>query len=119
MNENNIQINNNEDIALSDFSSKISFCQKEIKNIEKKANEILYLKNFVINSTDKEERVLAQKINNISNEVTNSQNKIDDIIKQIKTQIDSNALTDNDKIDLRIKRNLFNSMVQKYKKIYV
>ena len=94
---------------MSDFSSKISFCQKEIKNIETKINEILYLKNSVINSTDKEERILAQKINNISSEVNKYQNSIDNIIKELKPLIDIKPFSDNEKIDLRIKQNLFNS----------
>ena len=58
-NKYNEQSNYREDISLSDFSSKIFFCQKEIKNIEIQINEILYLKNLVINSNYKEERDLA------------------------------------------------------------
>ena len=104
---------------MSDFSAKISFCQKEIKNIETKTNEILYLKNSVINSTDKEERILAQKINNISSEVNKYQNNIDNIIKELKPLIDIKQFSDNEKIDLRIKQNLFNSMIQKYKNICI
>ena len=104
---------------MSDFSSKISFCQKEIKNIETKTNEILYLKNSVINSTDKEERILAQKINNISSEVNKYQNNIDNIIKELKPLIDIKPFSDNEKIDLRIKQNLFNSMIQKYKNVCI
>ena len=104
---------------MSDFSSKISFCQKEIKNIETKINEILYLKNSVINSTDKEERILAQKINNISSEVNKYQNNIDNIIKELKPLIDIKPFSDNEKIDLRIKQNLFNSMIQKYKNVCI
>ena len=104
---------------MSDFSAKISFCQKEIKNIETKINEILYLKNSVINSTDKEERILAQKINNISSEVNKYQNSIDNIIKELKPLIDIKPFSDNEKIDLRIKQNLFNSMIQKYKNVCI
>ena len=104
---------------MSDFSSKISFCQKEIKNIEIKINEIIYLKNSVINSTDKEERILAQKINNISSEVNKYQNNIDNIIKELKPLIDTKPFSDNEKIDLRIKQNLFNSMIQKYKNVCI
>ena len=104
---------------MSDFSAKISFCQKEIKNIETKINEILYLKNSVINSTDKEERILAQKINNISSEVNKYQNNIDNIIKELKPLIDIKPFSDNEKIDLRIKQNLFNSMIQKYKNVCI
>ena len=104
---------------MSDFSSKISFCQKEIKNIETKINEILCLKNSVINSTDKEERILAQKINNISSEVNKYQNNIDNIIKELKPLIDIKPFSDNEKIDLRIKQNLFNSMIQKYKNVCI
>ena len=104
---------------MSDFSEKISFCQKEIKNIETKINEILYLKNSVINSTDKEERILAQKINNISSEVNKYQNNIDNIIKELKPLIDIKPFSDNEKLDLRIKQNLFNSMIQKYKNVCI
>ena len=69
-NKYNEQSNYREDISLSDFFSKIFFCQKEIKNIEIQINEIFYLKNLIINPIDKVERDLAQKINNISSEVT-------------------------------------------------
>jgi t-SNARE complex subunit (syntaxin) len=49
--------------------------------------------------------------------VNNSQNIIDKNIKEIKEQININTINDNEKIDLRIKQNLFNSMIQKYKNI--
>ena len=58
---------------------------------------------------------MAQKIDVISSEVNNSQNIIDKNIKEIKEQININTINDNEKIDLRIKQNLFNSMIQKYK----
>ena len=106
-----------EDNSLNDFSSKISSCQKEIKNIETKTNQIMHLKNLVINSTDKEERLLAQKIDVISAEVIKSQNIVDKNIKEIKELININAFSNNEKIDLRIKQNLFNSMLLKYKNI--
>ena len=105
----NIQSQIPEDEKFSDFSSKISLCQKEIKNIESKINQLFNLKNLVYNSTDKEERSLTQKINIISSEVTKSQNIIDKTIKELKSMININAITDNEKIDLRIKQNLFNS----------
>ena len=106
-----------EDNSLNDFSSKISSCQKEIKNIETKTNQIMHLKNLVINSTDKEERLLSQKIDVISSEVIKSQNIVDKNIKEIKELININAVSNNEKIDLRIKQNLFNSMLRKYKNI--
>ena len=77
----------------------------------------MHMKNLVINSTDKEERNLAQKIDMISSEVIKSQNIVDQNIKEIKELININAVTDNEKIDLRIKQNLFNSMLQKYKNV--
>ena len=49
--------------------------------------------------------------------MNNSQNIIDKNIKEIKEQININTINDNEKIDLRIKQNLFNSMIQKYKNI--
>ena len=76
----------------------------------------MHMKNLVVNSTDKEERNLAQKIDMISSEVIKSQNIVDQNIKEIKELININAVTDNEKIDLRIKQNLFNSMLQKYTK---
>ena len=115
----NIQSKIPEDEKFSDFSSKISLCQKEIKNIESKINQLFNLKNLVYNSTDKEERSLTQKINIISSEVTKSQNIIDKTIKELKSMININAITDNEKIDLRIKQNLFNSMVKKYKNVSI
>ena len=60
---------------------------------------------------------MVQKIDVISSEVNNSQNIIDKNIKEIKEQININTINDNEKIDLRIKQNLFNSMIQKYKNI--
>ena len=75
----------------------------------------MILKNRVINSTDKEERELSQKINLIINEAEKSQNQVDAIIKEIKTNFQNKALTDNELIDFRIKENLFGSMVNKYK----
>ena len=77
----------------------------------------MHMKNLVINSTDKEERNLAQKIDMISSEVIKSQNIVDQNIKEIKELININAVTDNEKIDLRIKQNLFNFMLQKYKNV--
>ena len=77
----------------------------------------MHMKNLVVNSTDKEERNLAQKIDMISSEVIKSQNIVDQNIKEIKELININAVTDNEKIDLRIKQNLFNSMLQKYKNV--
>ena len=44
----------------------------------------MHMKNLVINSTDKEERNLAQKINMISSEVIKSQNVVDQNIKEKK-----------------------------------
>ena len=49
--------------------------------------------------------------------MNNSKNIIDKNIKEIKEQININTINDNEKIDLRIKQNLFNSMIQKYKNI--
>ena len=62
---------------------------------------------------------MTQKINIISSEVTKSQNIIDKAIKELKSMININAITDNEKIDLRIKQNLFNSMVKKYKNVSI
>ncbi len=62
---------------------------------------------------------MTQKINIISSEVTKSQNIIDKTIKELKSMININAITDNEKIDLRIKQNLFNSMVKKYKNVSI
>ena len=77
----------------------------------------MHLKNLVVNSTDREERLLAQKIDVISSEVIKSQNIVDKNIKEIKELININAVSNNEKIDLRIKQNLFNSMLLKYKNI--
>ena len=71
----------------------------------------------MINSTYKEERILAGKINAISSDVNKSQSIIENNIKEIKKQIDIKTVDDNEKIDLRIKQNLFNSLVEKYKKV--
>ena len=47
------------------------------------------------------------------------QNNIDNIIKELKPLIDIKPFSDNEKIDLRIKQNLFNSMIQKYKNVCI
>ena len=104
-----------EDNSVSEFSTKISICQSHIINIESKLNQLILLRNRVINSTDKEERELSKKINLIINDVQESQNKVDAIIKDIKTKFEQRAITDNEKIELRIKENLFGAMVNKYK----
>ena len=100
---------------MSEFSTKISNCQAHIKNIESKLNQLILLKNRVINSTDKEERELSKKINLIIDQAHQSQNQVDAIIKEIKSNFNQSMVTDNDQVEFRIKDNLFGAMIKKYK----
>ena len=46
---------------MADFSTAIAACQSHIKNIESKIDQLIRIKNDVINSTGQEERENSQK----------------------------------------------------------
>ena len=98
---------------MSDFSSAISTCQSHIKNIESKIDQLIRIKNDVINSTGQEEREISQKINGIVNNVQKSQTQMDKLIKELRATLNQKDENNNDP-ELRIKNNLFGAMLKKY-----
>ena len=102
-----------EDESMQDFSSAIATCQSHIKSIEAKIDQLIRLKGEVISSTGQEERDISNKINSIVNSVQTTQNQMDKLIKELKAMI---SMEEGDKNDpeIRIKNNLFGSMLKKY-----
>ena len=98
---------------MKDFSSTIATCQSHIKSIENNIDHLIRLKGEVISSTGQEEREISQKINNIVNSVQNTQSQMDKLIKELKAMLSSEEGDKNDP-EIRIKHNLFGSMLKKY-----
>jgi len=102
-----------EDQSMKDFSSTIATCQSKIKSIEAQIDNLIRLKAEVISSTGQEERQISNKINMIVNSVQTTQNEMDKLIKELKAMINIEGGDINDP-ELRIKNNLFGSMLRKY-----
>jgi len=102
-----------QDESMQDFSSGIAKCQSHIKSIEAKIDQLIRLKGEVISSTGQEERDISNKINSIVNSVQTTQNEMDKLIKELKAML---SMEEGDKNDpeIRIKNNLFGSMLKKY-----
>ena len=96
-----------------DFSSTIAQCQSNIKAIEAKIDQLIRLKGEVISSTGQEERDISNKINSIVNSVNTTQNQMDKLIKELKAMLSMEQEDKNDP-EIRIKNNLFGSMLKKY-----
>ena len=104
---------NIEEESLKDFSSTIATCQSHIKSIDAKVDHLIRLKAEVISSTGQEEREISNKINNIVNSVQSTQNQMDKLIKELKAMLSMEEADPNDP-EIRIKNNLFGSMLKKY-----
>ena len=102
-----------EDPSMNDFSSTIATCQSHIKNIESKVDQLIRIKNDVINSTGQEERENSQKINEIVNNVQRTQAQMDRLIKELRVMINQGGINKDDP-ESRIKNNLFGAMLKKY-----
>ena len=102
-----------EDQSMKDFSSTIATCQSKIKSIDAQIDNLMRLKAEVISSTGQEERQISNKINMIVNSVQTTQNEMDKLIKELKTMLNTEGGDINDP-ELRIKNNLFGSMLRKY-----
>ena len=102
-----------EDSSMQDFSSTIATCQSHIKSIDNQIDNLIRLKSEVISSTGQEERAVSNKINMIVNSVQNTQNQMDKLIKELKAML-SNEEGDINDPEIRIKNNLFGSMLKKY-----
>ena len=102
-----------EDQSMKDFSSTIATCQSKIKSIDAQIDNLMRLKAEVISSTGQEERQISNKINMIVNSVQTTQNEMDKLIKELKAMINIEGGDINDP-ELRIKNNLFGSMLRKY-----
>jgi t-SNARE complex subunit (syntaxin) len=102
-----------EDQSMKDFSSTIATCQSKIKSIEAQIDNLIRLKAEVISSTGQEERQISNKINMIVNSVQTTQNEMDKLIKELKAMLNTEGGDINDP-ELRIKNNLFGSMLRKY-----
>ena len=98
---------------MQDFSSTIATCQSHIKSIDNQIDNLIRLKSEVISSTGQEERAVSNKINMIVNSVQNTQNQMDKLIKELKAML-SNEEGDINDPEIRIKNNLFGSMLKKY-----
>ncbi len=97
---------------MKDFSSTIATCQANIKSIDNKIDQLIRLKSEVISSTGQEEREISQKINGIVNSVQSNQNQMDKLIKELKAMLSMEE--DKNDPEIRIKNNLFGSMLKKY-----
>jgi t-SNARE complex subunit (syntaxin) len=102
-----------EDQSMKDFSSTIATCQSKIKSIDAQIDNLMRLKAEVISSTGQEERQISNKINMIVNSVQTTQNEMDKLIKELKAMLNAEGGDINDP-ELRIKNNLFGSMLRKY-----
>ena len=102
-----------EDQSMKDFSSTIATCQSKIKSIDAQIDNLMRLKAEVISSTGQEERQISNKINMIVNSVQTTQNEMDKLIKELKAMLNIEGGDINDP-ELRIKNNLFGSMLRKY-----
>ena len=102
-----------QDESMQDFSSTIAQCQSHIKSIEAKIDQLIRLKGEVISSTGQEERDISNKINSIVNSVNTTQNQMDKLIKELKAMLSMEQEDVNDP-EIRIKNNLFGSMLKKY-----
>ena len=102
-----------QDESMQDFSSTIAQCQSHIKSIEAKIDQLIRLKGEVISSTGQEERDISNKINSIVNSVNTTQNQMDKLIKELKAMLSMEQEDKNDP-EIRIKNNLFGSMLKKY-----
>jgi t-SNARE complex subunit (syntaxin) len=102
-----------EDQSMKDFSSTIATCQSKIKLIDAQIDNLIRLKAEVISSTGQEERQISNKINMIVNSVQTTQNEMDKLIKELKAMLNTEGGDINDP-ELRIKNNLFGSMLRKY-----
>ena len=102
-----------EDQYMKDFSSTIATCQSKIKSIDAQIDNLMRLKAEVISSTGQEERQISNKINMIVNSVQTTQNEMDKLIKELKAMLNTEGGDINDP-ELRIKNNLFGSMLRKY-----
>jgi t-SNARE complex subunit (syntaxin) len=100
---------------MADFSTAIATCQSHIKNIESKIDQLIRIKNDVINSTGQEERENSQKISGIVNNVQKTQTQMDRLIKELRAMLNQDNLNKDDP-ELRIKNNLFGAMLKKYQK---
>ena len=98
---------------MADFSTAIATCQSHIKNIESKVDQLIRIKNDVINSTGQEERENSQKINGIVNNVQKTQTQMDRLIKELRAMLNQDNINKDDP-ELRIKNNLFGAMLKKY-----
>ena len=98
---------------MADFSSAIATCQSHIKSIDNKIDQLIRIKAEVISSTGKEEREISQKINSIVNSVQSTQAQMDKLIKELKAMLNNEKANINDP-EIRIKNNLFGSMLKKY-----
>ena len=94
---------------MADFSTAIATCQSHIKNIESKIDQLIRIKNDVINSTGQEERENSQKINGIVNNVQKTQIQMDRLIKELRAKLNQDNMNKDDP-ELRIKNNLFGAM---------
>ena len=108
-----LEQNIEEEESLKDFSSTIATCQSHIKSIDAKVDHLIRLKAEVISSTGQEEREISNKINNIVNSVQSTQNEMDKLIKELKAMLSMEEADQNDP-EIRIKKNLFGSMLKKY-----
>jgi syntaxin 1B/2/3 len=107
------EIQEPQDESMQDFSSTIAQCQSHIKSIEAKIDQLIRLKGEVISSTGQEERDISNKINSIVNSVNTTQNQMDKLIKELKAMLSMEQEDKNDP-EIRIKNNLFGSMLKKY-----
>ena len=65
--------------------------------------------------TNEEEAEISEKLNSIINNVYNSKITMDNIINNIKSQLASKEK--NDEAELRLKKNLFDAMINKYQNV--
>ena len=99
---------------MTDFSTTIATCQSHIKAIEAKIDQLIRLKSEVISSTGQEEREISKKINGIVNSVQSNQAQMDKLIKELKAMLSMEEEGNKNDPEIRIKNNLFGSMLKKY-----
>ena len=113
--EDNLKDNYTKDESITEISSLISKSASYIKSIEAQTDKLINIKNIVMNSTNEEEEEISQTLSEIYEKVDSSKIKMDKIIQYINNYLrlgDENKMDDS---DFRINKNLFNSMLIKYR----
>ena len=110
--------------SIENFSSLISKSNKDIKFISDKINDLISLKSSISDADKDEEQELSKKMNSIINDIIEARGRMDKTIKELEFDMKNKNNDENsdpniikDDSDLRTKKNLFDAMITKYRKV--